>query len=411
MDMGAPDADDEVLLEDIDLFDPDGYRLGRPHVALRTLRHRAPVWRQARPGQPAFWSLTGYETVARAIKDTAGLSSTHGNILDIAEKGDSAGGHTLSLMDPPDHGLLRGPTIRTMSNFVMRDRTERTRARLQALLEPCFEGGTVDFARLALDLPMLAVGEIIGIPESLWPEIPTLTLSGVAPQDPVYAAGTDIRTLAKAHMRIFGIFGELLAQRRRKPREDLITMLADVDFGERRLTDQQVMLNCYSMIMGANTTTPNVAAHLVLALANDPTAWKRVKDSPGMAEAVVAEAVRWTTPTNHVMRKATTDLDIDGHRITKGEIVALWLAAANRDETVFQDPYTFDPGRTPNPHLAFALGPHYCVGAPAARLVLRLLVEELAERVEEITLDGPVEHLASNFINGITRMPVRFAMA
>jgi cytochrome P450 len=405
------DTEALLLLDTIDLFDPIRYLDGPPHAAWRTLREKAPVWRQHRRGQPAFWSLTRYDAVAQVLKDTAQFSSMHGNVLDIAEHGDSAGGNTMPLMDPPDHGLVRGPSIRTMSNLVMRNRTEDTRARLQRLLRPCLEGAEVDFAQLMLDLPMLAVGEIIGIPESLWPEIPALTMAGVAPMDPVYSVGSDSRTLAKAHMRLFGIFRDLLEQRRRSPRDDLITVLATLDFGGRRLTEQQVLLNCYSMVMGANTTTPHVAAHFVLAMANDPATWRSIRARPDLTDTVVNEALRWATPTNHVIRKTTTDVHVDGVAIPAGDIVALWIASANRDARVFTDPYTFDPGRSPNPHLSFALGPHYCVGAPAARVVLRLLVEELAGTVERVDLTGPVAHLASNFINGLTRLPIRFVRA
>jgi cytochrome P450 len=411
VDMTAPAPGVSVEFEDIDLFDATGYRTGSPHVALQALRKNAPVWRQDRPGQPAFWSFTRYATVAGALKDTRTFSSTHGNILDIAERGDSAGGHTLPLMDPPDHGLVRGPSIRTMSNLVMRDRTGPMRQKLRSLLEPFLSGETVDLARLLLDLPMLAVGDIIGIPESVWPEIPALTMAGIAPQDPVYSAGTDSRTLTKAHMRLFEIFGELHRERRRRPEEDLITVLSTLDFGGRRLTEHQVMMNCYSMVMGANTTTPYVAAHFVHAMAQNPDVWQRIRANREFVDPAVAESLRWATPTNHVMRKTTTDVEIDGHTIRAGDIVALWIASANRDEQVFDNPYTFDPVRAPNPHLAFALGPHFCVGAPAAKTALRLFVEELAVAVETFELAGPVQHLASNFINGITTLPVRAHLA
>ncbi|MET7802229.1 cytochrome P450 [Streptomyces decoyicus] len=411
MDMTSPDVVAPMALEDIDLFDPTIYRTGAPHAALRTLRLKASVWHQARPGQPAFWSLTKYQNVAAALKNTAAFSSTHGNNLDIAETGDSAGGHTLPLMDPPDHGLVRGPSIRTLSNLVMRDRTEPMRAKLRELLAPCLRGEDVDLAHLLLDLPMLAVGDIIGIPESVWPEIPSLTMAGIAPKDPIYSAGSDKRTLAKAHMRLFSIFAGLLADRRQVPQEDFVSVLSTLDFGGRKLTDQQVMMNCYSMVMGANTSTPYVAAHFVLAMAQNPSVWERIRADPGLIDSAVTESLRWATPANHVMRKVTTDTEVEGHTLKAGSIVALWIASANRDETVFTSPYEFDPGRAPNPHLAFALGPHYCVGAPAVKTALRLFIEELAYSVRSFELIGPVHHLSSNFINGITTLPVRFQLS
>lgn len=411
MDLTAPDDNVFSPLEDIDLLSADVYRNGAPHAMMRTLREKAPVWRQERPGQLAFWCITRYDAVAKAMKDTATFSSTHGNILDIAVTGDSAGGYTLPLMDPPAHGHIRGPSIRTMSNLVMRDRTERMRSELRELLAPCLRGEEVDMARLLLDLPMLAVGDIIGLPKPVWREMPKLTMAGIAPKDPIYSAGTDARTLARAHIRLFEIFAGLIEERRSQPQEDLLTVLSTLDFAGRRLTDREVMLNCYSEVMGANTTTPYVAAHFLLAMAQNPQAWQRIRSDPKLIDSAVTESLRWATPTNHVMRKTKADIEVDGQMIRQGDIVALWIASANRDERVFDDPYMFDPGRAPNPHLAFALGPHYCVGAPAAKTALRLFVEELAANVETFELTGPVRHLASNFINGLTALPLRFHLA
>ncbi|MDH2423780.1 cytochrome P450 [Sphaerisporangium sp. TRM90804] len=404
--MSGPEHGSRVPLDSIDLFDPHRYRTYPQHHDWHTLRAEAPVWRQQRPGQPAFWSVTKYDAVRAMIKDTASFSSTHGNVLDVADGGDSAGGFTMPLMDPPSHGWLRGPSIRTMSTLVVRRREEEIRARLRRMLDPLYQGEIVDVADIMLHLPMLAVGEILGIPESVWPDIPAWTMSGVAPEDPLYSAGTNERTLRKAHYQLFAMFSEVIADRRRSPKDDLISVLVGLDFGGRGLDDHEVLLNCYSMVMGANTTTPYVASHLVLAMSERPDAWAMVRDDPSLASSCVEEALRWATPTNHLMRKATKDVEIDGVHIGEGEIVCAWLASANRDEEVFEAPYEFRPDRQPNPHLAFSIGPHYCIGGPAARAVLNVMVEELAADFEVFEPAGEVRHLASNFINGMTRLPI-----
>ncbi|POX40241.1 cytochrome P450 [Streptomyces sp. Ru73] len=405
--MQGPEPGARTPLDEIDLFDPVRFRTVPPHPIWHTLRAEAPVWRQARPGQPAFWNVTRYDDVVRIVKDTARYSSTHGNVLDVAEHGDSAGGLTMPLMDPPDHGQVRGPAIRTMSTQVVRRRSEGVRRRIRRLLEPALAGETVDFAQIMLHLPMLAVGEILGVPEEVWQDIPGWTMAGVAPQDPVYAQGSNERTLRRAHYQLFAMFSKLIAERRRAPKDDLISLLTQLEVNGRKFDDQQVLLNCYSMVMGANTTTPHVAGHLILALAENPDAWRMVLADPELVSGCVEEALRWATPTNHVMRRTTTDVEIDGVRIGEGEIVAAWIGSANRDESVFEDPYRFRPDRKPNPHLAFSLGAHYCIGGPAARSLLNVLVEELAATFSAFEIDGTVEHLASNFINGLTRLPIR----
>ncbi|MEU7182805.1 cytochrome P450 [Streptomyces celluloflavus] len=405
--MTGPQSGEHLPLDEIDLFSPTSYRTVPQHHAWHTLREQAPVWRQARPGQPAFWNLTRFDDVVRLVKDTTRFSSTHGNVLDVADSGDSAGGKTMPLTDPPEHAWLRSPAIKTMSTLVVSRRTEDVRARIRTMLAPCYDGGTVDITQIMLHLPMLAVGDILGIPESVWPDIPGWTMAGIAPEDPIYSQGSNERTLRKAHHQLFAMFSEVIAARRRAPKDDLISVLVGLDYGGRKLDDQQVLLNCYSMVMGANTTTPHVAAHLILALAENPDAWRQVLGDPSLVSGCVEEALRWSTPTNHVMRRTTEDVEIRGTRIAAGDIVAAWIGSANRDAEVFADPYAFLPDRKPNKHIAFSLGAHYCIGAPAARAVLNVLVEELAAGFEQFELDGPVEHLASNFINGLTRLPVR----
>jgi cytochrome P450 len=409
--MSGPDPDDVVSLDDIDLFDPHRYRTYPQHRAWHALREQAPVWKQERPGQPAFWSVTGYHDVRALVRDTANFSSTHGNILDVALHGDPAGGNTMPLTDPPAHGRLRSPAMHTMSTMVVRKRSDDVRAKVRAMLAPCYDGGVVDISDVMLHLPMLAVGDILGLPEEVWPNMPAWTLAGVAPEDPFYSAGTNERTLRKAHHQLFTVFSEAIADRRRNPRGDLISVLIDLDYGGRKLDDHQVLLNCYSMVMGANTTTPYVAAHLVLAMAERPHVWKAVRENPGLVAGCVEEALRWATPTNHLMRRTTRDVEIGGQRIGEGEIVCAWLPSANRDESIFADPYEFRPDRKQGQHLAFSLGAHYCIGGPAARAVLNVLVEELARDFEAFEIEGEVHHLASNFINGMTRLPVRLRAA
>lgn len=178
--------------------------------------------------------------------------------------------------------------------------------------------------------------------------------------------------------------------------------------GGRRLDDREALLNAYSFTMGASTTTPHVAAHALLALIEQPEAWRTLKARPGLARLATLEALRWASPTNHLMRRTLTPVEIAGTKLEAGELVCAWVASGNRDETVFASPDRFDPARTPNPHLAFGVGVHRCVGAAPAQLALMLLLEEMVARLDGFELAGEPTHLYSNFINGITHLPVRF---
>jgi cytochrome P450 len=268
-------------------------------------------------------------------------------------------------------------------------------------------GEPVDFARLMLQLPMAGVGEIIGIPVADWPAVPRWAMAGVAPSDPEYATGSEADTLRNAHHELMALFSGLIADRRRTRRDDLISVLLDLDYRGRRLDEHELLLNCYSFAMGAITTTPQVASHMVLAFADQPGAYRAVRDNPALVPDAVEEALRWASPTNHLMRRTLTRVQVAGQWLDDGELVCAWVGSANRDDTVFADPYTFDPARSPNPHLAFGVGAHRCIGGPAAQVVLAVLLEELVATCAGFEIAGEVVHLHSNFINGITRLPVR----
>ncbi|MFE5328097.1 cytochrome P450 [Embleya sp. NPDC056575] len=403
--MTGPGTDERVPLDSIDLYDPRRFQTHPQHVALATLREVAPVWAQHTPSGARFWSVTRYDDVVRVLKDARRFSSEHGTILDVTG-GDSAGGRTINLMDRPRHTAVRTPAFHTMTTNILAQRTERIREHVLRIIEPLEAGGEHDFARTMFDLPMAAVGEILGIPRQYWADIPHWTMAGVAPDDPEFAKGRTDRTLREAHHDLFAMFSELIADRRREPRDDLVTRLAHVEIDGAPMDDSLVLLNCYSFVMGATTTTPHTGTHMLLALIERPEVWRRIQENPQCAAAAVQEALRWSTPTNHLMRRTLTEVEIAGTRIDAGELVVAWVASANRDERVFPDPYSFLVDRTPNPHIAFGIGPHYCVGGPAARVALTVLLEELVRRFDRFESAGDPVHLRSNFINGLTRLPI-----
>lgn len=396
-----------VPLEEIDLYDPGRYRTGDQHPSWHTLRMKKMLWEQRTPEGDRFWSATTYREVCQILMDDRRFSSAHGTILAVA-RGDSGGGRTINLMDQPAHARVRLPTMRTMSTRLVRARREAVRGHVRRILDGRFDTGEpVDFAAMMLQLPMAAVGEIIGMPVSCWEPVTRWAMAGVAPADPEFAIGSEAETLRQAHHQLMATFSELIQQRRRRPCDDLISVLLDLDFGGRKLNDHELLLNCYSFAMGAITTTPQVASHMALVFAEQPRTWARILAEPGLVSRTVEEALRWASPTNHLMRRVLTRTQIGDARLEEGDLVCAWVGSANRDETVFADPYIFDPSRSPNPHLAFGIGAHRCIGGPAAEVVLTELLEELLSRGARFELAGAATHLYSNFINGITHLPVR----
>jgi cytochrome P450 len=406
--MTPPGPGARLPLDGIDLYDPERYRSSAQHPAWHSLREQAPVWAQRTPAGGRFWSATRYQDVAAILMDDRHFGSEHGTILAVAG-GDIAGGKTINLMDQPKHAWVRLPAMRTMSTRVSRERREAVRAHVRSILGDAFEcGEVVDFAGLMLHLPLAAVGEVIGIPPELWPGIPRWAMAGVAPGDPEFAIGSEEETLKKAHYELFSTFSALIRERRGRRQDDLISILLDLDFGGRRMDDHELLLNCYSFAMGAITTTPQVASHLLLALIEQPGAWRRLRADRSLVPAAVEEALRWASPTNHLMRRVLTRVRVADTWLEEGDLICAWVASANRDQAVFPNPYEFLPGRSPNPHLAFGIGAHRCIGGPPAQIALAVLLEEMLDRVEDVRLAGEVTHLYSNFINGITHLPVEF---
>jgi cytochrome P450 len=408
MRMSCPVTGSRLADDDIDLFDPGRYQDSAQHPAWLALRRRGDLWAQRTPSGQRFWNATRYRDVSAILMDDRRYGSEHGTILAVTG-GDIAGGKTINLMDQPRHAWVRLPLMRTMSTRITRERKPMVRGHVRRVLGDALTSGEpVDFAALALHLPLAAVGSVIGIPAELWPDIPRWAMAGVAPGDQRYAIGSEAATLQKVHYELFEMFTGLIRERRRQRRDDLISVLLDIDFGGRPLTEHEVLLNCYSFAMGAITTTPQVASHMILAFTEQPAAWEQVRARPALVASAVEEALRWASPTNHLMRRVLEPVELAGTRLEAGELICAWVASADRDEAVFADPYRFDPARTPNPHLGFGVGAHRCIGGPPAVAVIAVLLEEMLAAVDGVDLAGEPVHLRSNFINGITRLPVTF---
>jgi cytochrome P450 len=395
-----------VRLEDIDLYGAEFYRTGQPHAAWTTLRSQAPVWKQAAPDGTKFWSVTRYKDVAKVVKDVQRFSSEYSTMLSVLH-GDTAKGKAIHLMDPPKHRTIRSPAAHTMSLYVLQRHEKAIRERVSEMVSAAVEAGEIDFAALATAIPMAVTGEIIGIAEKYWADVARWTIASMAPDDPFYSAGLDKNTLQMAHVYLFSLLADLIAQRREKPADDLISLLISLELDGQPASDEDVLINCYAFIMGANPTIPQAASHTMLLMLQQPGIWRQVKDDPAILPTMVEEALRWASPVNGLLRRTTQEVKLGDEVVPAGGLVCAWLASANRDEEIFSDPFEFDPRRSPNPHVAFSVGPHRCIGNPSARVGLRLLLAELTAQVDFVEQTGDELHLQSNFLNGITSLPVR----
>jgi cholest-4-en-3-one 26-monooxygenase len=267
-------------------------------------------------------------------------------------------------------------------------------------------GGTFDGIRaLAAELPLLAICEIVGAPAEDRFRIFEWSNVILSSEDPAYVPTPD--AFQQAVMDLIAYAGELADQKRRSPCDDLISALLDAD-GGLPITDEEYEGLVLLLLAAGNETTRSAIAHGLLAFADHPEQWSALRADPdGLLDTAVEEIIRWASPVNYMARTATRDVELHGRSIREGDKVVLLYSSANRDESVFAAPDRFDVRRSPNHHVGFGFGPHFCLGATLARIELRAILEVLIPRVTRFDLAGPVVRARSSFLNAIKELPLR----
>jgi cytochrome P450 len=356
-----------------------------------------------------FWSVTTYEHGSWVLRDHDTFTSQRGTLLNLLGKDDPAGGQQMAATDPPRHTRMREPLQRALAIKSVERSGDQIRAQVRRLLEPARTEEPFDIAEAVTDLPMAVTGMLMGLPEEDWPRLTRLTLMSIAPDDPEYIVDGDApATLERAHRELFAYFAEIVSRRQKESGgDDLISLLLGMEIEGRRLGLGEVLSNCYSLLLGANVTTPYVPTAALDSLMGTPQLAELLDRQGALSVATaVEEALRWASPANHFMRHAVRDVEVAGRKVRSGDALVVWLGSANRDEAAFADPFTFDMSRKPNRHIAFGAGSHYCVGHTVARVSLRALFDEILETFADIEPAGEVVHLSSNFVAGIKHMPV-----
>jgi cytochrome P450 len=390
----------------VNLYDPTFYATGDPHGVWRALRATGPVHWQPVEGVGGFWVLTRYDDVCAVLRGFRDYTSEAGNLLTTLGRKDLASGKMLAVTDPPRHTKIKRQLNACFTPAAVQAFDGELRALARRVLAPGVNGEPFDLAAQTAFYPIAFTALLMGIQQGDWDRLKRFAYVAIADQDPDVTAGhTAHQALEQAHAEIFGYFGRELTKDNTH-RDDLTGVIARAEVSGRRLSREDMLFNCYSVLLGATVTTSHAANVGVLALIEHPdqdAAWR----ASGDTQPLVEEVLRWSSPANHFLRYATRDLEIAGTAIREGDAVTVWLGSANRDEAVFNRPYAFDVARSPVRHIAFGVGAHRCIGAPLARLALQVFFGEMHRLVERFELAGPVDHLASNFISGIKRLPVR----
>ena len=396
-------------LDDIDLFNPENFVAAVPFEAFRTLRRHAPVFWHKEANGPGFWAVTKYHDVVAVSRNPRTFSSARRGVFTFDPVPEDLERMQLMMlnMDPPKHTKLRalvnkGFTPRMVAHF-----EARLRARANDIIDRVAAKGQCDFvSEIAAELPLQAIAEIMGIPLAdrhlvfNW----TNRLSGF--DDPEFQGSWDDGKLAAAEMYMYA--NQLAAERRDRPGDDLVSVLINAEVEGERLTELEFDLFFVLLAVAGNETTRNLISGGMLALIEHPEQCARLLANPSLMPTAVEEMLRWVSAVIEFRRTASRDTELRGQKINAGDKVIIYYISANRDEDVFPQPDRFDVGRTPNDHIAFGIGEHFCLGSNLARLEIRVMFEELLRRLPDIQLAGPVDRLRSSLINGIKRMPVVF---
>jgi cytochrome P450 family 142 subfamily A polypeptide 1 len=387
---------------DIDLCN-GRFWAGDHHEALTWMRAEAPLYWDG-----IVWGVTRYDDVKAISKDPATFSSAGGI---RPQQGPLP---MMIDMDDPAHLKRRLLVNKGFTPRRVRDSEPAVQEACTQILDAVAEQGEADLVNdIAAHLPMIMIGDALGVrPEDRadllrWSDDMLKGLSTEATVEQLEAAGTAFgEYTAYAHA--------VIADRRAEARDDLMSILVHAEVDGERLDDEEIVQESLLILIGGDETTRHVISGGVQQLLLHRDQWDRVVADPSVRPSAVEEMLRWVTPIKNMVRTATRDVELHGQRIEEGDELMLLYPSANRDEAVFDDPFRFDVTRSPNEHVAFGFGPHFCLGASLARLEISVMLDQLAARLPDLELahpDAPVELRPANFVSGLEALPVRFSPA
>jgi cytochrome P450 len=375
-----------------------------PYPLFAQVRSACPVLLDTSSG---MWLVFDYDSVKRALNDSESFSS-------VVETPTGKAPDWLVFSDPPRHSKLRAIIMRAFTPRSIASLEPRVRELSRELLAPVLERGELDLvADYAAPLPMIVIAELLGIPAEdrrrfmHWAEV-IMLLSYTVSGGEEAARAMEQNAVVKEEMRAY--FEALAEQRRREPKDDLLTRLVQAEVDGERLTPNE-FLGFFQLLLSAGTeTTTNLITNAVLSLLEHPDQLARLRAEPALMPSAIEEVLRYRTPAQMVFRTTKVDVELQGKRIPAGKLVLVMVGSANRDASKFVDPERFDITRDPNPHIAFGHGIHFCLGAALSRMEGRVALADLLEHLKDIRLASTEPWAPRKALNvlGPARLPLRF---
>lgn len=374
-----------------------------PYPVYGELRESQPVHRHPVLG---FWTLSRYDDVEGALLRPRSFSSMR-SLGELPAGDPSAILPMLVVLDAPRHDELRSLVSRAFTPRRVGELEPRIRAIATQLIDSFIEKGSCElFDEFSAPLPTTVIAELLGVPSedrAMFKEKSTAVVSSVSPGE--------LKGDTSAAFELARYLAESFEQKRKRPRDDLMSALLEAEIGGRRLDTPELVGFALLLLIAGNETTTNLISNSCVLFDRFPEQRARLLEDPGRIPRALEECLRFDPPIQGLERIATEDLQVGAETLRRGEKVFLLLAAANRDSRRFRDPERFDVGRDPNPHLSFGFGGHFCLGASLARLEARIAWEELLARIPDFRVAGPTPRLDSPVFRGFTSVPIAFAPA
>ncbi|WP_067976144.1 cytochrome P450 [Mycolicibacter icosiumassiliensis] len=397
-----------------DFTDPDVLLHGMPITEFAELRKTAPVWWNEQPSHSnifddgGYWVISKHQHIKEISRDNDVWSTNAKGAVMRLPDGITADQLDLTKAllinhDPPEHTRLRKLVSRLFTPRSVAALEETLAQSAREIVAAAAEKDSGNFVDdIAMRLPLLAIADLLGVPEADREKLFHWTNSIMNTDDPDFDSDP-----AMANAELMGYAYTMAEERRRCPADDIVTRLVQADIDGESLGETEFAFFVILLAVAGNETTRNAMTHGINAFAEHPDQWELYKRQ--RPETAVDEIVRWATPVHCFQRTAKVDTEIGGVAIGQGQRVGLFYSSANYDEEVFDRPFSFDILRDPNPHLAFGgQGTHYCIGANLARMEIRLIFDEIANQLPDITKLAEPRRLRSGWINGVKDLQVAY---
>ncbi len=427
-----------LSVENLNIHHPQHYaENGTPWTEWDLLRREAPIFWYERDDVEPFWAVTRYADIM-TVSDNPKVFINSGPRLRLTLKGvpellragvDSFGQEhdwdpdeppDMVFMDNPEHRLLRRHSSWAFTQGGMRNMhahfaalaDDFTNTFMQALEVASDKGRTCDFVSgLACKLPLAAIGEILGLAPDDWKQILVWSNALVGEIEEEHKRPGESNGAAgyRAMHELRTYLEDLINESREcgADRGGFIDRMVHKKVRGKFLTNQQLNGYLFLLIAAGNDTTRNATSGGVAALLEHPDQRDLLREKPDLLPYAVEEILRWSSPVGNFLRTATSDFDLSGTKIRAGETVGLFYPSANRDERVFHDPYRFDITRSPNPHLSFGFGAHFCLGTNLARAELSANIKALIPHLHRLELHGAPTRMAQTHVLGYSTLPMR----